>query len=163
MVDARRFLCAAAIAGSALLPLVAGLDAAPARAASAEDQVAHRQDEMKKQGKAIKALMTFAKGQGGTLAEVAQNAEIIHQISLTVPDLFPAGTAVGVDDSGAKPEIWTEGDHFKQLAAAVTKESATLSQLARAASADPAAVSAQVAAVGKACGACHESYRARKN
>ena len=52
---------------------------------------------------------------------------------------------------------------FKELAAAAAKESATLEQLATTANADPLKLRQQIAAVGKACGACHEAYRARKD
>jgi len=159
MVDVRRVLCTTAIIAAVLVSgTTFGLSAA-----RAGDPVEQRQEEMKKLGKSIKALVAFTKNQGVTLAEVGDHAKAIHQASLTLTELFPAGTAVGVGESAAKPEIWSDWAHFQQAAAALTKESATLVQLAAGANTDPVKLRDQIGAVGKACGGCHETYRAKKS
>ncbi|MBI1207630.1 MAG: cytochrome c [Azospirillum sp.] len=143
--------------------VVIGLGVGVGLAATPEEQVGYRQDQMKSMGKAIKKVFSFVKNEGGTIADVAAGAKIIYGVSETIETkLFPAGTAVGVDDSAAKPEIWKEWDHFKELAGGLEKASEKLMTVA-VDGADPDAVKAAAVAVGKACGACHETYKMKKD
>jgi cytochrome c556 len=62
--------------------------------------------------------------------------------------------------SGALPVIYEQPAKFKESADRMQAESAKLVSISK--SGDEAAVKAQILAVGKACDACHESFRERQ-
>jgi cytochrome c556 len=72
---------------------------------------------------------------------------------------FPKGTG---PESGVKtyalPAIWEKPDDFTRLGKAAQLEAAKLHGMANA-SKDSDALRGQVIALGKACKACHDSYR----
>ena len=75
-----------------------------------------------------------------------------------VAALFPEGTATGKTE--ASPKIW------ENMADFTAKADAWKKAVADAAAANPqdvAALGAQVGAIGKTCGACHEVYRIKKD
>ena len=75
-----------------------------------------------------------------------------------VPRLFPKGSETG-DGTNAKPEIWSDSDGFAKAAARAADEVAKLVVLTKAGDAD--AVAVQLKAVGAACSACHNAYKAK--
>ncbi|HUB96942.1 MAG TPA: cytochrome c [Stellaceae bacterium] len=118
-----------------------------------------RQDFMKAQGKDVKAISDYSKGQGDKAAAekavddlIARNPKIVDQ--------FPAGTSA-TDFPGktwAKPELWTDWDKAKMIPDALLVQEKKLKEVI--ATGDPKAVAAQLGAAGKAgCGACHNAYR----
>ena len=134
----------------------------PARAADTDTamiaKVEHRQEQMKKMGGAMKVLTRFLKNEGATIEEVAGGAAVVVDVSgRIVPELFPAGTGLGIGKSAAKPEIWNEWKDFSQKAEAVTQAASRLGDAAR--KGDAAAVRELIPALGKSCGACHETFR----
>jgi cytochrome c556 len=73
--------------------------------------------------------------------------------------LFPAGSDKG--DTKALPTVWSDMAGFQ---AASKAADAAYTQLATAAgSGDLAQLTAAFGATGKACGACHEKFRAKSN
>lgn len=134
-------------------PAMTGL----AAAATPEEQVKARQDTMKGLAGAMKKVLSFVKGEGATLADVAAAAGLVHATASRLPDLFPAGTAVGVAKSAAKPEIWQQKDQFRQKVSAL--ETASAAFVLAAASGDAATIKAAVPVLGKACSGCHEDFR----
>ena len=64
------------------------------------------------------------------------------------------------EKSRALPAAWEQKAKFDELAQRLQSETAKLGQLARAK--DEAGVKQQYAAVGKVCGACHESFREKQ-
>lgn len=129
--------------------------------AQAQDPLAvidARKAELKKAGGALKAIGGFVKDGTGTLADVQANAATIDGVAKAFPGWWPAGTAVGVAKSEAKPEIWTKMDDYKAKTAAFQTEAAALVTVA--AGGDKAAIGAQLGKVGGTCKACHEAYRA---
>ena len=62
--------------------------------------------------------------------------------------------------SNALPSVWAEPAKFQEAANRLQTETAKLGVVARAR--DEAGVKAQWGAVGKSCGACHESFRAKQ-
>ena len=59
----------------------------------------------------------------------------------------------------ALPEVWSQKAKFDELAQRLQTETAKLGEVAR--KKDEAGVKQQYAAVGKVCGGCHESFRAK--
>lgn len=117
-----------------------------------------RKAELKKAGGAVKAIGAFVKDGTGTAADVQAAAATIEAASKAFPNWWPAGTAVGVGKSEAKPEIWTKMDDFKAKAAAFQTEASALVKVA--AAGDKAAIGAQLGKTVGSCKSCHESYRA---
>ncbi|SEW08367.1 Cytochrome c556 [Cognatiyoonia koreensis] len=67
------------------------------------------------------------------------------------------GSDASIEGSRAKAEIWTDGEGFAASQMALTEAAVALSS---AAGTDLDALKAGFGNVGKACGACHEAYRA---
>ena len=73
--------------------------------------------------------------------------------------LFPAGSDTG--DTKALPTVWSDRAGFEAASKAVD---ASYDKLAVAAgSGDLAALTAAFGDTGKACGACHDKFRAKAN
>ena len=89
---------------------------------------------------------------------VARNAGYLEVLSKMPWDGFDASTQ-GVK-SGALPEIWKDAAGFK---AAQDKLEGEIGKLVAAAKGgNEAAVKAQLGAVGKACGGCHDKFRQKQ-
>lgn len=89
---------------------------------------------------------------------IARNATYLENLAQMPWDGFHESTK---DEKNTKalPAIWTDKGKFDELAQRLQTETAKLGQMARAK--DEAGVKQQYAAVGKTCGACHESFRAK--
>lgn len=139
---------------------VAGLTGFAFTAQAQQDPLAvvdARKTELKKAGGAMKAIGGFLKEGTGTVADVQAAAATIESVSKAFPNWWPAGTAVGVGKSEAKPEIWTKMDDFKAKTVAFQTEAGGL--VTAAASGDKAAIGAALGKVGGTCKGCHEVYR----
>ena len=97
-----------------------------------------------------------AAANGSDPKDQVHEAEGIALWARALPGLFPAGSAR--EDSGARPEIWSDRAGFVQKAEALRAAAARLLELARAG--DRAGFAAQAPAVEAACTACHSAYRA---
>lgn len=73
------------------------------------------------------------------------------------PTTFPPGSDKG--PTKALPTVWTDEAGFHQAAANFVEAAEKLSQLAKAG--DTAGFTSQVTAVGDACKACHDKFRAK--
>lgn len=120
-------------------------------------QVDYRQDHMDKMRGAARVLTAFARDGQGTVAEMADPAAQVAEVAAVIDTLFPDGTAVGVGDSNALPEIWANADDFTTKRQGLKDASAGLT--AAVATGDEAAVKAAIATLGDACSACHSTYR----
>jgi cytochrome c556 len=90
---------------------------------------------------------------------VVASAAKLKQLENAFDNLFPAGSDKG--DTKALPTVWSDSAGFK---AASRNADAAYDKLAAAAgSGDLAAVTAAFGDTGKACGACHEKFRAKAN
>lgn len=87
---------------------------------------------------------------------ISRNATYLENLAQMPWDGFH-DTTKGEKNTKALPEIWSQKAKFDELAQRLQTETAKLGQLARAK--DEAGVKQQYAAVGKVCGACHESFR----
>lgn len=93
-------------------------------------------------------------------AVVARNAARIQVLSEIIPELYVRDTRAFKDvKTGALDGIWNSQADFKGKADALGKAAATLAETAK--GGDKAATLKAAAEVGKACGSCHDSYRAK--
>jgi cytochrome c556 len=89
---------------------------------------------------------------------VSRNATYLENLAQMPWDGFHDSTKG--EKSRALPAIWEQKAKFDELAQRLQSETAKLGQIARAK--DEAGVKQQYAAVGKVCGACHESFREKQ-
>lgn len=147
----------AAVAGVAVVLGMAGM----AVAQMAPPQIDARQKAMKGNGAAAKTLTGIVRGeQPWNQQAVVEAATNINTTAKEIPGFFPQGSG---PESGAKtaalPAIWTNFPDFTAKAKELEAASDKMVQLAKAN--DEAGVKAQFPVVGKACGGCHENYRAK--
>jgi cytochrome c556 len=141
--------------GTALL-LVSGATFAQVKP---EILVKQRQAKMTLQGKYFFPLAAMAQGKLPYNADVVRtNAAYLDNLSRMAWDGFDPATK-GVQ-SRALPAVFDQPEKFKEAASRLENEASKLYQVSR--SGDEAAVKAQIGAVGKACGGCHESFQAKQ-
>lgn len=127
-------------------------------AATPEELVEARQNQMKTFGRSAKAIGDFLKAGGdGDMAPIREAAVAIEDGAGKLPTLFPEGTGVGVSDSEALPAIWENPDRFAQRIDALRVAAAGLTEAAG--NGDARALAAAFRPVGQACGGCHEQFR----
>jgi len=121
--------------------------------------VKQRQAAMTLQGKYMGPMGGMAQGKVPYDVKIVQrNAAYLEALSKMPWDGFDAGTKG--EKSAALPAIWEKPGEFKHAAEKFEAEAAKLAQVSK--SGDEAAVKAQIGATGKACGACHESFREKR-
>jgi cytochrome c556 len=153
-------LAAASVAG--LMFALFGMSAQSAGAADPAEQVKDRQQTMKKMGGGMGAVAKFVKNEGATAEDAAKGAEAVLAVSKMDPKkIFPEGTAVGVADSAAKPELWKEWDEAQKYWGAVEPAAEKLNAALK--SGDRAQIAQALGATSKTCGSCHEDFRVKKN
>lgn len=141
-------LAAAAAVGLAL--------PAAAQFAKPEDAIKYRKSGMFVMATHFGRVAAMANGRVPFDAKVAaENAEIATTMSKVVYAGFTDGTDKG--DTKAKPEIWNEMDKFKAGATKMQEEMAKLNAAAKTGNLD--AIKAATGETGKACKACHDTYR----
>ncbi len=143
----------AAAAGVAVLLGVAVV------AEAQEAQIKQRQEAMKSNGAAAKTLTQLVKGEQPWNQQTAHQAAVtINNTAKAIPTLFPKGSGpeAGVK-TAALPAIWQNQADFDAHAKKLEEESAKLM-----AANDEASFKAQFPNVGKTCGGCHETYRAKQ-
>jgi len=89
---------------------------------------------------------------------VARNAGFLDNLSRMPWDGFAPGTKG--EKSAALPAVFDNKAKFDEAASRLENETSKLVSASR--SGDEAAVRAQIGAVDKACGACHQDFRAKK-
>ncbi|HEX2198059.1 MAG TPA: cytochrome c [Burkholderiales bacterium] len=146
------------IAAAAAIALGAFAGAALAQA-KPEVLVKQRQAAMTLIGKYFGPLGAMAQGKAPFNAQTVQrNADYLAALSQMPWDGFHASTAG--EKSRAKPELFKETQKVNELAERLQSEVKQLQTLAK--GGDEAAIKAQIGAVGKACGACHDAYREKQ-
>jgi cytochrome c556 len=127
--------------------------------AKPEVLVKQRQAAMTLQGKYFGPLAGMAQGKVPYNASVVQrNAGFLQDLSQMPWDGFDPSTKG--EKSAALPAIWEKPAEFKQAAERLESETAKLASVSK--SGDEAAVKAQIGAVGKACGGCHDNFREKR-
>lgn len=124
--------------------------------AKPEVLVKQRQAVMTLQIKYFGPLFGMAQGRVPFNAQTAQrNAGFLDNLTRMSWDGFDPSTR-GVK-SRALPAVFDNSAKFKQYASQLENETAKLAALTR--SGDEAAIKAQIGAVGKVCGSCHDDFR----
>ena len=124
-----------------------------------ENLLKYRQGVMRAQAFQFGPLTGVAKGEVQWSPAMAQKAVNLAALAVIAGDVFSPASQ-NIPNSAAKPEIWTKPDDFKKVMAAYQAETAKLADLAKAGNVD--AIKAQINAVGKACGACHEDFQVKR-
>jgi cytochrome c556 len=110
------------------------------------------------QGKYFGPMAAMAQGKAPySAAAVQRNAGFLDNLSRMAWDGFDPSTQS--EKSRALPAIFSDKAKFDQAASRLENETSRLVSLS--ASGDEAAVKAQIGAVGKACGACHDAFRSK--
>ena len=149
-------LLAATLAAAATL---ASLPAA-AQFQKPEDAIKYRQSAFTVMANHFGRIGAMAAGRVPFDAKAAaDNAAIVMTMSTLPYTAFGEGTDKGMPNR-AKPEVWSQNAKFKDLASKMQAEVVKLDAAAKSGSLD--AVKAAVGAVGGACKACHDDFRAEK-
>jgi cytochrome c556 len=126
--------------------------------AKPEVLVKQRQAVMTLQGKYWGPLAAMMQGKAPYNAEVAtRNAGFLEALSKMPWDGFTADTKDTAEKTRALPAIFENPAKFKEAADRLQAASAKLATSAG----DEASFKAAAGEVGKACGGCHESFRAK--
>lgn len=122
--------------------------------------VKQRQAVMVLQGKYFGPIAGMASGKVSPYNAdiVARNATYLENLAQMAWDGFDASTKG--EKSATLPAAYDDPAKFKEAVDRLQAETAKLGAVARAR--DEAGVKAQWGAVGKACGSCHESFRAKQ-
>lgn len=142
------------------LVLGAGITSSAFAQAKPEVLVKQRQAAMTLQGKYLGPLGAMAQGKMAFSAEVvARNAAYLDVLDKMAWDGFAESTKDTSEKNRALPEIWSDASKFK---AEQEKFQAAVTQLVAASkSGDEGKMKAAIGGVGKSCGSCHESFRAK--
>ena len=144
------------LAGAFALALSAGVSMNAIAQAKPDVLVKQRQAVMTLQGKYLGPLVAIAQGKVPyNAAAVQRNAGFLDNLSRMPWDGFDPSTRG--EKSRALPAIYENNAKFKEYAARLENETSKLVSLTH--GGDEAAVKAQIGAVGKACGACHDDFR----
>jgi cytochrome c556 len=140
--------------------LAAGAMVSAATVAFAQaDVIKARQDNRKATGPLMKGIKEAIDAKGDAKV-VGANAAKLKELELAFDKMFPAGSDQGAK-TAALPTVWSDMAGFQKASA---DANAAYDKLAIAAgSGDMAATAAAFGGVGKACGTCHTTYRAKAN
>ena len=107
---------------------------------------------------ALAGIMKPVAAAKGDPAAFKDAADAIESFGQAIPGLFPVGTEKG-HDTKALPAVWSDRAGFEKTAATLVAAAGTLS--AAADKKDAAAFADAFQNVGKTCGGCHRTYRAK--
>ena len=125
--------------------------------AKPEILVKQRQAAMTLMGKYIGPMVGMAQGKVPFNADVVKrNAGFIDNLSRMPWDGFDPSTR-GAENTKALPVIFDKAAEFKERASHLENEASKLVQVS--AGGDEGAIKAQIGALGKACGGCHNDFR----
>jgi cytochrome c556 len=120
------------------------------------DVIKQRQENRKQAGAAMRAIKAIVDAKGPTSGAVEQAAKL-KTLEAAFVKMFPPGSDKG--DTKALPTVWSDWAGFE---AASKNADASFDKLSVAAgSGDMAQLQAAFADAGKACGACHQKFRAK--
>lgn len=123
-----------------------------------KEQIEARQAQLKKMGKAFKAISDGLKASEPDLAQIRAAAGVVPQAAAGMAEWFPAGTGpdAGIETE-ALPVIWGNKADFNDKVAAMQKAAAQLDSAAQ--GGEVAKIAAAFKATGGTCKACHDKYR----
>lgn len=121
--------------------------------------VDRRRERMKQVGRAVRTLSGYGKGDVKDARQAQQAAAVVAAMARDMPALWPAGAAEGAAGGKTKAAAWTDRRGFEAEIAGFGTASAAMTSAA--ATGGPAAVSSQLAALGRTCRSCHAAYQVR--
>jgi len=147
------------IVGAAALAATAATAAAQNRTPAAADTIRARQANYKQMAAALKGINEQLRGGTPSLPAIRRGSSLIAADAVQLLRWFPRGTGAeaGVR-TRARPEIWSDGAGFRLAGAGLLVAARNLEAAARAG--DLARIRAAAPPVARACGNCHDSYRA---
>ena len=150
-------------ANNAATPAAAEKAVPPPAPATKEEalKIMHdRHEGMEQIGKSTKAIGAQLKESEPNFGLIRTNAATINELAAKSENWFPTGTGPDVGKTRAKAEIWQKYDDF----AAKDRDFRVAAQALKGAadSADVNGIKPAFAALGKACKACHDPYRAEE-
>jgi cytochrome c556 len=132
--------------------------AVSAAALTATEAIKERQEAMEGVRDAMMALGAIAKNEQPFDSDVVQaNAATIADHLTRFAELFPEGSDEGDAQTWAKPEIWTDREHFDELLASAHQAAVELESVTETAAFPPA-----LGKLGNGCKSCHDLYRVPK-
>ncbi|MBI3707991.1 MAG: cytochrome c [Proteobacteria bacterium] len=128
---------------------------------NAMQSIEKRQEAMKGNGGAMRVLTPMARGEAPFNKDAAvQAVTTVNNTAKMIPSLFPQGSGPSAGKTDALPAIWDKWADFQTAAKGLEEASGRLLLVAQAG--DEAGFKSQFANVGRACGSCHEPFRAKK-
>lgn len=160
----KRIHCRVALTGLAALSSLAIAQTAmgPAKtAAEATAAIDARKQMFKDLKQTFEPLTAMLKHQRELDAELmAKNAALIEQHARKIPAAFNVDTRQFKDiKTDALEGIWSNQADFKSKAEALARAAANAATVAQ--SGDKGGMLKSVAEIGKTCGGCHDSYKAK--
>ena len=151
----KRLISTMLLFATALIGATTALPAA-AQFAKPEDAIKYRKATFTVMARHLGLVAAMTKGRIPFDAKVAaDNAEIATMVSKLPYAGFVDGSDKG--DTKADPKIWAEMDKFKGAAAKMQDEMVKFNVAAKTGNLD--AIKVAVGDTGKACKACHDTYR----
>jgi cytochrome c556 len=150
----KQMLMVAVMGALAAGAMVGGATIALAQA----DVIKQRQENRKETAATMRSIKGVIDSKGDVKTVVASAAKL-KTLEADFVKLFPVGSDKG--ETKALPTVWSDTAGF--LAASKAVDAAYDKLAVAAGSGDLAAVTAAFADTGKACGACHEKFRAKAN
>jgi cytochrome c556 len=156
-----RLAVAAALCAVSAVSLAQAAAAPPSPEQVAKGAIETRQGLFKVMSAQMGPIAGLLRNQGEfNAAVVGRNAARIQTLSEILPELFANDTRqFKATKTIALDGIWNSQADFKVKAEALTKAAAGV--VAAAKTGDKAATQKAAAEIGKACGSCHDSYRAK--
>jgi cytochrome c556 len=124
---------------------------------AADDPIAARKANRKEVGDLAKQIKAVVDA-GGPVASVVEPARKIAALEVPFDKLFPPGSDAG--DTKALPAVWSDWNGFEAASKTLVTQATALADAA-AAGKSPDEIKAAFGAMGKACGGCHNTYRAK--
>lgn len=144
------------IAVGVVVAVVAGVAQDAVAQAKPEVLVKQRQAKMILQGKYFGALAAVAQGKVAyDAAMVRRNAGFLDNLTRMAWDGYDPSTRN--EKSRTLPSVYDNGAKFKEYASQLENQTSKLYALSQ--GGDEAAVKAQIGAIGKTCGGCHDDFR----
>ena len=122
------------------------------------DVISQRKENRKQAGATMRSIKGVIDAKGATPAAVPLAAKI-KELEVAFAKMFPAGSDKG--ETKALPVVFSDAAGF--AAASKGVEAAADKMAAAAGSGDMAALTVAFGDTGKACGACHDKFRAKAN
>jgi len=126
-------------------------------ASAAGDPIKERRENRKQVGDLAKQIKAVVDA-GGPAASVVEPAKKIAALEAPFETLFPPGSDQG--ETKALPAVWTDRKGFDTASHTLVTQANALAA-AGAAGKSPDEIKAAFGAMGKACGGCHNTYRAK--